>query len=161
VQPQVKVTNISHQNGAGFGLWIAQRFIKPGESQVMPVAELPNNYSTLGNVLQFDFLQAYMPPSEVSAQMVQQMLDMQAALMTQMGQMQEKLNQQASQPQQVQYVPAPTPEAALPGPVAGVGAAHYIPAIGDVQSDIQISSTSSKPVDGKALKERLKKAKKG
>lgn len=159
MQPQVKVTNISHRNGSGFGLWLAQRYIKPGSSVVMPVAELPGDYTKLSNVLEFEFLQATVPIADPNTELVMQMLDMQKALLEQMGQMQERINQQS---QQVVVVQAPVGNTAAPSGTAplGIGTNHFIPEIGEVQADIQISSTSSKAVDGKALKERLKKAKK-
>jgi hypothetical protein len=152
---QVKVSNISHGNGPGFGLWIGQHFIKPGEFTFMPVDELPHNYHTLTNVLRFEFEE----PSDTNTLLVQQMLDMQKTLMDQLGQMQKKLDE-APAPQ-IQYVQvAPTVVATAPTPGMGVGAAYFIPDIEEVQADIQVASTSSTTVDKAALIAKLKKAKK-
>jgi hypothetical protein len=158
---QVKVSNISHGNGPGFGLWIGQRFIKPGEFTFMPVDELPHNYHTLTNVLRFEFEEPR-PATDTNTLLVQQMLDMQKTLMDQLGQMQKKLDEApAPVAPQIQYVQvAPTAVATAPTPGMGVGAAHFIPDIEEVQADIQVASTSSTTVDKAALMAKLKKAKK-
>lgn len=160
MQPQVKVTNISHSNGSGFGLWIGQRFIKPGEFAIMPVDDLPGNYHSLVHVLDFEFMQTTVQAPDPNTQLVQQLIEMQKSLLDQVGQMREKLDQQAPpQAPQIHYV-STSPGLEQPLPSTGVGAPHFIPAIGEVQADIQITSTSSKAVDGKALRDKLRKAKK-
>lgn len=160
MRAQVKVTNISHANGAGFGLWIAERFIKPGEFVVMPADELPKNYHTLMNVLEFEFIETYTPP-DPNTGMVQQLLEMQKTLMQQMSQMQQKLNEApAPQVQYLQAAPTIAGETEAPKISLGVGAPHFIPDIEDVEADIQVASTSSRAVDKAALMEKLKRSKK-
>lgn len=58
----VKITNISHRSQSGsIGAWMANKFLDPGTSVVVPVASLPPDWQTMGTIFSFEFLDLLEP----------------------------------------------------------------------------------------------------
>lgn len=166
--PQVKVTNITHNNpekpGKGFGCWFMDKFIQPGDSIIIDIGNLPTNWRQLTNIFRYEeILEPLFHRQEDPGHtaLLEQLLIQQANMMQAMTAMQAKL---AEQPTPQIIVTSGSGVTSLPkalGPgLPTLSQEVFVGDIAQVQnSEIQIEAVEQKSEKVEELKAKMAKLK--
>lgn len=161
--PQVKVTNITHNNpekpGHGFGCWFMDKFIHPGDAIIIDMGQLPSNWRQLTNIFRYEEIpepHMHQPDSPAHTALLERLLIQQAALLEEMQAMKGQIGEQKT----VIYQPVPGTPTLPKAQGPQISQEIYVGEIADVQtSEIQIESVDHKGSSADEVRAKMAKLK--